>query len=417
MEVPVGADVSVPGGVVLASEGAALAVTGTLRLGDGVVLTTTGDPAVDATLRARGSSGTVASRWEGVVVEDDGHADLADAAVRRAATALAVGTSASASWHGSVSSVGWGMRAYGYVDARGVDWGQASGPAPFGSGAGVSGVGARIAPWAGYRGPVRPSPVSAAVGTTPRCDDVFVLGARGSGEAPRDGGDYESVFHAGLGHLGVGVGQAVWERVVTLRPGTSLALRPLRYPAYDLFAASGPTAGRWPSFLDSIERGGAAVVAEVRLLHDHCPESSVVLVGMSQGAMVVRHGLQDMDRALRDTVDAVVLLGDPSRPAATSEVHWTDGDHTTSEDEVATSGQLLLSDLFPGRDASLPSDVVDRTTSACRTDDIYCTARRGGTLAGHGRYTWLEHVRPAGFRAGLQVVAALSDHDDDGGGL
>ena len=411
VEVPAGEIVTVPAGVVLASEGSSLVVSGTLRLGDGVVLTTTGDPAVEVQLRARGSSGTAASRWGGVTVEDAGHADLADAAVRRAGTAVTVDTTASATWHGSVSSVGEGLRAYGYVDARGVDWGHPSGPAPYGSGVLAHGYGARVVPWVGYATPTRAETVPATVGTTPRCDDVIVLGARGSGETPNGNETYESQHHQGLGQLGRAVGLAVHERVVTLRGDTTIALRPVRYPAHDLYAPSGATTDRWPVFVDSLERGAAAVVAEVRLLRDRCPDSAVVLVGISQGAIVTRRGLQDMDRTLRDTVDAVVLVGDPSRPAGATERHWTDGDHLASDEVSSTSGLLLLSDVFSGRDASLPADVVARTTVACRSDDIFCTGRRGSTATGHLLYTWTEHIRPAGFRAGLHVVDALSARD------
>lgn len=401
--VPAGTSLTIPADVVLAFDGVSLVVEGTLRLGDGVTLTASADPAVIGTLP--GDAPRV-QNWPGLRVVGGGHADLSTAQFRRARTAVSVGETSSAAWHGAVRDSWTGLVAHGYVDARGVDWGDPGGPSPYGSGASVQGYGAQVVPWAGHV-PAELSSAAVQVGDLLGCDDVVVLGARGSGESPDPGESYEDIHHLGLGGAGLGVAWGVWEKVAEQRPDASLAMRPVRYPAYDLFGTDGILIDRWPRFVDSVQRGAAAFAAEVEQLADRCPSTRVVAVGSSQGASVVRLGLHLTDPDARQTVSAVVLVGDVSRQPDAAETVLQTGGRAAPPDLLAVGGQVPLGAMIKDVPDALPSDVVDRTTSLCSSDDVFCAARRGGTLAGHLSYTWTDDLRPAGHHAAARALADL----------
>ncbi len=392
--VPAGVEVVVPDDVVVVSDGGALTVAGTLLVGDGVTFTASGDPSVATGL----TDGRRSDRWPGIAATGVGRVTLADALVRRADVALAVPEGASASWRGTVRDSGHGLIAHGHVDARGVDWGSAHGPAPYGTGALVIGHGAHVVPWAGHR----PAVAAAAVLSVPpvSCTDVISIGARGSGEGPRGADGYVTDPWGGFGSANYYV-HASLQNALGNRLSTSL--RPLRYPAYDLFGAPEQT-GRWSAFTDSVDRGAAAVVAEVEAVASACPSTSVVLVGSSQGAMVLRAGLARLSPAVLEHVDAVALVGDPSRPADAAEVLWTSGGQVADETLRSLAGQFPVVHLLAGADEQLGPEIAARTTSLCRVDDIFCSPRAGSSIAGHLDYDWSSHLEPLGRETAAQVL-------------
>ena len=130
--------------------------------------------------------------WAGISVADSGRAELPNTEIRYAWTGLNVWNGGEAEIHGAIFDSQTGVNATTYVDATNVDWGSPSGPSPIGSGTKVVGNAVDVVPWVGSQAPVRPTPSAWTPTPNPTCQDFFVIGARGSGEAPQGGATYSS---------------------------------------------------------------------------------------------------------------------------------------------------------------------------------------------------------------------------------
>lgn len=144
-----------------------------------------------------------------------------------------------------------------------------------------------------FLGIVAVSSASAAQSWNSKCQDVRYIGVRGSDEDPGMGTAVQktaNVFKQGLG------GKA------------TATLDPLVYPAVSVpelllqFAKSAES--------QSVEDGETSLLAT---LDNKCDKEQIVLVGYSQGAMVVKNTLNrgDLPEKVRDRITAVALLADP----------------------------------------------------------------------------------------------------------
>ncbi len=371
VDVAAGVTLTVEGGTTVRSEGHRLAVRGRLvTTGSGVTVL---GPATQV---------PSAGDWPGVVVEDGGSADLGTALVTGASTALAVERGGTATWRGSVRVSTLGLDADGFVDARGVDWGSATGPAPWGTGVPVRGYGAQVLPWAGFEpGAEVPSPVEAAAPVP--CADVVLLGARGSGEAPRGSDPYEEAPAGGLGAVNVTVLVGVHDAILAARPGTTVSVAPVRYAAAGF--PPGDATSDWPRFEASLRQGADDVAATVADLAQRCPESLVVATGTSQGAAVVHAGLVQLTSEQRSRVAAVGLLGDMATSSTGDETFWrTSG---TPGPRPTTGGVVPLRLVRPSLPGVLPADLAPRTISLCHTGDVVCDAAPGAGIERHLDYS------------------------------
>ena len=375
LEVPRGVTLTVGPGVTVLAQGHRVVVRGRLVSGQGGV-TTWGHTLEDD---APGS-------WPGLLVGDGGDAQLGRSLVRASVTALDVDAESSATWHGAVRATRVGLSAASFVDATDVDWGSTSGPAPYGDGAPVRGVTARVVPWRGH------APSSATVTALdqgrPPCADVRFVGIRGSGEGPRDG-DYERDVYGGLGALSYFSLAVTRQHLEASEPTLSSVTTPLRYEASTW--PDGDGAG-WRGVERSVREGAAGVVAVVRDTIERCPASVVVVSGQSQGAMVARRAVARLAPQERATVAAMVLWGDPTRSADGPETTWQ---APGTPFAGALRGLLRMSDLETEAENDLPADLAARVLSMCRPDDGFCSARVGSNLEGHLSYT-SEDVMAAG---------------------
>jgi hypothetical protein len=143
-----------------------------------------------------------------------------------------------------------------------------------------------------------------------------------------------------------------------------------------------------------------------RLLASHsavCPFQRFVLIGLSQGADVVRRALSsaELPEALLARIAALVLLGDPTRDPATGSWHYGTKD--------ATPG-LLARFASP-----IPSSLETHTWSFCLDGDEVAANHRGfmGALRS-GSHTLYEHNRDhAQDRAAAFIVSQLLDREAD----
>ena len=161
------------------------------------------------------------------------------------------------------------------------------------------------------------------------CPDVEVVFARGTGGPP-------------------GVGQVGQSFIDSLRPqigGRSLGVYPVNYPA------------TW-AFAESANAGAGDVTNHVQDMIGRCPNTRIVLGGISQGAGVMDFATNNLPPEAADHVAAVVLFGNPSSGLA-----------------GALSGVA-----FPAVSPAYSGKTIDM----CAQDDPACSG--GLNAAAHGSY-------------------------------
>lgn len=391
VDVAAGATLTVEDGVSVLSAGHALTVRGTLRAGSSEPTTFTSTSTVP-----------VAGDWPGIVVARGGRAELGPSRILGADVALRVHRGGSATWRGSVGSSTVGLDSDGFADARHVDWGSSTGPAPFGTGLRARGYGALVVPWAGFTPGTDRTRVAEDAPEVP-CVDVVLVGARGSGEAPQGREAYEDVAFGGTGVPTFGVLHGAYAAIHEARPATTFTVVPVRYAAATYPVAD--DSSDWPTFSASLRGGADAVAALTADVARRCPDSLVVLAGASQGAAAVRAGLGQVDPAARDAVAAVGLLGDPSSVPTSAESVWSTSWSPRARPTVG--GLLTLSSLL-GTATDLTDDVAPRTLGLCHEGDAICDAGPDASIERHTDYTAQETL-DLGAALGRLVLERLAD--------
>ena len=127
------------------------------------------------------------------------------------------------------------------------------------------------------------------------CPDLFVIGARGSGQ--------------------IGYGQQVGDVVQGIvtdaeRNGLTVDDVPLDYPAISLADSFG-LALFTGEYNRSVDTGVDALSTRLDEIRTTCPSTRVALVGYSQGAQVIKQSM--LGRPPIDRIQSVILLGDPTR--------------------------------------------------------------------------------------------------------
>lgn len=389
VSVPAGVTLTIePGAVVAAQPGFGFEVAGQLLVNatvyDPVTLTSTRDQLTsfgDGEPPGPGSWSGVLVQGSTAVVHLDGvRLRYGDKCVRVVETGPDVRIS------GEVSSCAYGVVSYDpFVRATDVDWGSPTGPAPFGSGASITGLQVAAIPWRGFVAPDMPTDV------TPQpppdnlsCVDVVMYGIRGSGEKPQPaGGSGEETFSGDTDGLGTVPFWSLYYLTQSLsngRPGTTSKQVALQYPA--------PTfAGRTVAETFRLALGGVPLLRQV--IDDElarCPDTQVSAVGMSMGALVLRLYLSGLAGPVpADHIAAVAMVGDPIRPARPTELTWSNANTAAPASVTATPG--TWAGLFgPGQ---IPATVSDRAISLCNaTDsiDLICAPIPGSTVTGHTQY-------------------------------
>ncbi len=108
-----------------------------------------------------------------------------------------------------------------------------------------------------------------------------------------------------------------------------------------------------------------------------CPEQRMVVVGLSQGAEVIRRALAALPRDTAKSVAAVVLLGDPTRHPGDP---WTQG---TTDPHPGVAARFA---------APVPVEIVPRTWGYALDGDEIAANRTGLRGLRHsGTHTLYEH--------------------------
>jgi hypothetical protein len=236
---------------------------------------------------------------------------------------------------------------------------------------------------------------AAAISATPNCNaSVYVIGARGSGEAPDARG-----------------GRTVGDFIDRLRAqgnGGSIGAAGLDYPAAGILdwrlLAFGAVAKRL-QYDDSVKAGVTNLVKDVTDRAHACRSQTIVLSGYSQGAEVVRLALNSLKK-VSSHIGGVVLFGDPK-----FDPHSRAAQGSFSKRRHGVLG-------LPGGD--FPSE-FPHVVSYCRDGDLVCQGFPNTTEA-HKHYPpenteqaaekvadWLGLRRTRTCAAATNIAAILDD--------
>jgi hypothetical protein len=388
LEIPAGTNLTLgPGAVMkgLNNCGGSIEVDGTLKANgtaaNPVTLTSWRDDSVGGTT-ASGSPNPNEGDWEGIRVNAGGTAILNGTRIRYANVGLQVANGAEAEIHGAVLDSSIGVSSQTFVDATEVDWGNPSGPAPIGSGTPISGGGVYVTPWVGWTPPPAPAPEPVSPDlSSDGCADVLFIGARGSGEPPRDG-SYSSDPAANMGSRVSGIYEGFRDSMNRFLPGggDSPTVRGigLIYPAADADVPNIVTG----VYRDSVSYGIGALRALVSGELSRCDKAGhpekIVLAGYSQGAHLVREtlGLLAIEGKL-GRVLGVALLADPATNP--DDGGFRDG---TADQQHAVGIWARAGMAYE----PLPGSISSRTILYCDFGDIVCAPGKDSSGSIHGDY-------------------------------
>jgi Cutinase len=330
--------------------------------------------------------------WGGIRVENGAVASLKGTRINYAGVALNVADGAEAEIHGAILNSQVGLSTETFVDATEVDWGDPSGPSPIGSGSAIQGNGAFVTPWIGYVQPPRP-PVSPAPPLEfSDCRDFFVIGARGSGEAPQGDPPVYSDNADGFGSRAYDAYYGFKSYLSSFGHSDSdFKLLGLRYRA--LGVAYNPLNFGTLGYFDSIYEGVDHMIDALYDQRSKCPSERAVLVGYSQGALVIHlvlRQLQESDPAMLGSsrIAGVMLVADPAKTEDGQEMLWEDENQEALPGSgVAGATGIWTKAKMPDR-GPIPSAITSRTISICHDNDFVCAPGAGSTFGVHtGFYT------------------------------
>jgi pimeloyl-ACP methyl ester carboxylesterase len=341
-----------------------------------------------------------AGDWGGISATEGSTVALSGTTIKYASVGLSVAEASAASIHGAILRSNVGISASStWVDATEVDWGSASGPEPVGSGSRIEGEGVYVTPWIGYVEPPRPAP---APWTTPQfndCRKFFVVGARGSGEAPQGDPPTYSDNADGFGSRAYNAYYGF--KQLTSAYGYSdsdFKLLGLRYRA--LGVLFNPLNFGTDAYFASIFEGVESVIDDLYDQRSKCPSERAILVGYSQGALVMHLALRELEQSdpgmlSSSRIASVMLIADPAKVAHGHETVWQEDEFEAPPDSGIDKAQGLWTKGHLYNWAALPATIVSRTISFCHDNDIVCAPGLGSNTSIHTQYytaTVLNHM-------------------------
>ena len=193
------------------------------------------------------------------------------------------------------------------------------------------------------------TPVGASVAMRPYCEKPLVIGVPGSDESSESHGYGRTVLTA------VGRFKMAYRKSVTAEP--------LDYTAsavtLDLLLPGGLN-----RYKGSVDNGITTLKTRLNFAASQCPSQPIVLIGFSQGALVINRTLATLDSAIREQIAAVELIADPQRLGTVP--------YTKGSAKQAFSGISVSAKFYPPDD--LPAEVQGRTDSYCQDGDLVCAA-------------------------------------------
>lgn len=215
-----------------------------------------------------------------------------------------------------------------------------------------------------------------------RCYEVLVLGARGSGEPTEE--------RHGLGLTVATAVATIGERLT----GRDLAVSGLEYPAEPIATlVDSPQ-----TYLDGIERGVDRAVEQLARRAELCPAEASVLVGFSQGAMVMHRAVDRLAAEAPDVLDrvaGVLLIADGDRFPTEEIAHYGSAESRVGHVGV---GHIVSAGQAGG---AIPAALHGRVVSVCDAGDPVCDPR-SVSLDAYERHT--------GYKVGHREARDAAEH-------
>lgn len=217
--------------------------------------------------------------------------------------------------------------------------------------------------------------------THPVCPDVYMIGARGSGE-PEQSKPGELSYH-GLGKEVYKIGVIIQTALRSRHMSFKTIADPYDAPSVDDLK---PTKGEILTFnvkyyydhnllpfLEALDTGVNDAVYAARLLHKQCPHALLIMAGYSQGAMVMHQAELSLDAhgdtGVTSSIAGTILLADGDRIVATQTRSF--GSSASTAEGVRTWFPTLLTGTRR-RDVLTPAT----TASICNARDAVCDFSR-----------------------------------------
>ena len=284
-----------------------------------------------------------------------------------------------------------------WTDARWVDWGDTTyGPSPSPSNLGIkrSGASVTVMPWIGMQTPPVPTVSAHPPPNNQTCTDVTIYSLRYSGAAPQNTPPSLVDFDYGTddARWDDGPGATVKSTFDGMSNGTvSTKLIAIQYPA--LGVPEMAPFGSYSDFLTSFYMGGLRLVSAMHGEAARCPNTKFVAVGYSQGAAAIRFGMGRLapNDPLIPMVGGLLLLGDPGKPANTTERLFAGHQGGTDLKPATPTNRAragYFSEAFPEHYHSLPGDLSLKTWNICHEGDFVCAAGPGTRFSEHTASVW-----------------------------
>ncbi|MFC0644347.1 cutinase family protein [Cellulomonas phragmiteti] len=244
-----------------------------------------------------------------------------------------------------------------------------------------------------------PAPVHHGVTSLQGCADVLVVGVRGSGQTSEDSGG----FGAEVAHVRDRLQEAVGDRRSVRQVQVDYQSLPVHAA---LFLDVSP-AHVSNMYLDSIGSGYEALNTVIDDSQARCPDESIVLVGYSQGALVV-HRSAAVHASDPDKFAGIVLVADPARNTeAGVAALGTAAPGTGLTGWAGDLSSLPLRDLQP-----ITTSVCDAYDVVCDTSNLFATPEAavsplGAATAGvavHTSYTGTAALQEAAARVAQRLL-------------
>ncbi|MGB7963214.1 MAG: cutinase family protein, partial [Propionicimonas sp.] len=332
--------------------------------------------------------------WGGISARAGGEAQLAGVDLRYAQTALWVADGAFARVRGRVRDSLIGVSSNTYVDAIDVDWGDTSGPAPYGTGVSIEGVGVSFVPWVGMPVQERPAFDTATDTQAPtECVDMLFIGVRGSGEPPQgDPPVYSSNPLLDFGQVTLGVYGGFRKEYVAQHPDAKIVPLVLQYRA--LGTVHNPINLTHPSYFESIYQGVDRLQNKLKWLHNRggfCGgRPRFILAGYSQGALVIHLALRELEKSgspVIGDVERVIAVADPAKFGWDLNLFQTIDTPATGKLGDSFGIWTLAAASLDKDFGDFPVDLFGKVYSMCHDHDVVCATGRGAGVGPHTSYT------------------------------